>query len=249
MERGHARRAGGRRGGLSASACRPRPYLRNLCRKACARAGLAPSEAEDAVQETLLAIHLKRHTWDPAQGADAVDRRHRPQQDHRRGAAARAPRRIGHRRFRKCPGLAARDRAFEREQEKQGALRLLDQLSGKQREAIEAVSIRGESLASRRSSSGSRKGALRVSVHRGLKALAELYRKMNDVRMKTDDLIAALAADNDTKARAHRARLHARPFGRFSASRPSAFLPSSACATRFSPRSTSRASCSNSSSP
>ena len=44
------------------------PYLRNLCRKACARAGLAPSEAEDAVQETLLAIHLKRHTWDPAQG-------------------------------------------------------------------------------------------------------------------------------------------------------------------------------------
>ncbi len=42
---------------------------------------------------------------------------------------------------------------FEREQEKQDALRLLGQLSGKQREAIEAVSIRGESLQSRRSNS------------------------------------------------------------------------------------------------
>ncbi len=66
---------------------------------------------------------------------------------------------------------------FEREQERQGALRLLGQLSGRQREAIEAVSIRGESLRKAAAALGVSEGALRVSVHRGLKALAELYRK------------------------------------------------------------------------
>jgi len=67
----------------------------------------------------------------------------------------------------------------EREMDRQDALRLLDQLSGKQREAIEAVSIRGESLRDAAKTLGVTEGALRVSVHRGLKALAELYRKMS----------------------------------------------------------------------
>ncbi len=155
------------------------PYLRNLCRKACARAGLASSEAEDAVQETLLAIHLKRHTWDPGQNLTpwlaAIARNKIFDAARRRGRRAETD--IAD--FEHMLAAPPEQEAFDREREKQDALRLLDQLSGKQREAIEAVSIRGESLRMAAQTLGVTEGALRVSVHRGLKALAELYRKSN----------------------------------------------------------------------
>ena len=38
-----------------------------MARGAFSRAGVGDADVEDAVQETLLAIHLKRHTWDPEQ--------------------------------------------------------------------------------------------------------------------------------------------------------------------------------------
>jgi RNA polymerase sigma-70 factor (ECF subfamily) len=39
------------------------PQLRGQIRRGLARAGVAPADVEDILQETLLAIHLKRHTW------------------------------------------------------------------------------------------------------------------------------------------------------------------------------------------
>ena len=42
------------------------PAIRSVARRGLGRAGFAVEEAEDVVQETLLAIHLKRHTWDPS---------------------------------------------------------------------------------------------------------------------------------------------------------------------------------------
>ena len=44
------------------------PVLRALTRRGLYRAGMAETDAEDVVQETLLAMHLKRQTWD----ADAL---------------------------------------------------------------------------------------------------------------------------------------------------------------------------------
>src|SRR5208337_2737065 len=41
--------------------------VRAMARAAFARARLGDADVEDAVQETLLAIHLKRHTWDSGQ--------------------------------------------------------------------------------------------------------------------------------------------------------------------------------------
>src|SRR5580693_10135178 len=38
--------------------------VRAMARGAFARARVGDADIEDAVQETLLAIHLKRHTWD-----------------------------------------------------------------------------------------------------------------------------------------------------------------------------------------
>src|SRR6516225_3408871 len=41
--------------------------VRAMARAAFARARMGDADIEDAVQETLLAIHLKRHTWDANQ--------------------------------------------------------------------------------------------------------------------------------------------------------------------------------------
>lgn len=156
------------------------PYLRNLCRRSCARAGLSASEAEDAVQETLLAIHLKRHTWDPDQPLKpwlgAIARNKVIDAMRRRGRRAETD--IAD--FEDVLSTPAEAERLEREMERKDALRLLDQLSARQREAIEAVSIRGESLRDAATTLGVTEGALRVSVHRGLKTLAQLYRRLND---------------------------------------------------------------------
>ncbi|WP_315719254.1 MULTISPECIES: sigma-70 family RNA polymerase sigma factor [unclassified Bradyrhizobium] len=40
------------------------PVLRAASRRGLSRAGQPPDQAEDIVQEILLAVHLKRHTWD-----------------------------------------------------------------------------------------------------------------------------------------------------------------------------------------
>jgi RNA polymerase sigma-70 factor, ECF subfamily len=40
------------------------PVLRATARRSLAPAGMADTDAEDVVQETLLAIHLKRQSWD-----------------------------------------------------------------------------------------------------------------------------------------------------------------------------------------
>lgn len=155
------------------------PFLRKICLRSCVRAGLATSDAEDAVQETLLAIHLKRHTWDPGQPLTpwlaAIARNKMIDAARRRGRRAETD--IAD--FEDVLAAPAEAESFERELDRQGALRLLDRLSAKQREAIEAVSIRGESLREAAKHLGVSEGALRVSVHRGLKTLAELYRKLN----------------------------------------------------------------------
>ena len=42
------------------------PHLRAMARRRCDQFGAPASEAEDVVQEVLLAVHLKRGSWDPA---------------------------------------------------------------------------------------------------------------------------------------------------------------------------------------
>src|SRR5215813_7681389 len=41
------------------------PVLRATAQRGLARAGQPSDSSEDIVQEILLAVHLKRHTWDP----------------------------------------------------------------------------------------------------------------------------------------------------------------------------------------
>src|SRR5689334_4414116 len=42
------------------------PVLRAAARRGLARAGQPVDQSEDIVQDILLAVHLKRHTWNPA---------------------------------------------------------------------------------------------------------------------------------------------------------------------------------------
>jgi RNA polymerase sigma-70 factor (ECF subfamily) len=144
------------------------------------RAGLPAGEAEDAVQETLLAIHLKRHTWDVSQPLTpwvaAIARNKIIDGARRKGRRAETD--IAD--FENILSTPPETDNFEREQEKQDALRLLEQLSEKQRAAIEAVSLRGESLRDAAQKLGMTEVNLRVTIHRGLKAMAALYRNSRE---------------------------------------------------------------------
>lgn len=134
----------------------------------------APGDVEDLVQETLLAVHLKRSTWDSSQPftawAHAVARyklidhwRRRkvrqtlPIEDHIEFLAADAPE----------PGVGLElDRA-------------LSTLSDKQRTLVSDVKLTGLSLAEAGARAGLSEGAAKVALHRALKTLAERMRRAN----------------------------------------------------------------------
>jgi DNA-directed RNA polymerase specialized sigma24 family protein len=48
------------------------PHVRTMARSRCRSLGVPEGEAEDVVQEVLLAIHLKRGTWDQAQASSLL---------------------------------------------------------------------------------------------------------------------------------------------------------------------------------
>jgi len=132
----------------------------------------APGDVEDLVQETLLAVHLKRSTWDTSQSftawAHAVARyklidhwRRRkirqtlPIEDHIGFLAAEEP----------DPGVGLElDRA-------------LASLPEKQRILVSDVKLTGLSLAEAGARAGISEGAAKVALHRALKALAERMRR------------------------------------------------------------------------
>src|SRR5271157_5484066 len=80
------------------------PVLRATARRNCARVGLDGGEAEDVVQETLLAIHLKRHTWDLDRPIGPWDHGDRAPQADRQAAPSWALEGITDRRHGQYPG-------------------------------------------------------------------------------------------------------------------------------------------------
>lgn len=125
-------------------------------------------EIEDIVQETLLAIHLKRHTW-------RTDAPVRPWVF----AIARyklidALRRRGRRMEVDIADYA--DRLAEPEAERGAGSaeiqRALSRLPEGQRRVVSAVSVDGLSIAETALKLSMNEGAVRVALHRGLKAIA-----------------------------------------------------------------------------
>jgi RNA polymerase sigma-70 factor (ECF subfamily) len=147
-------------------------WLRGAARRGLARAGQSVEDGEDIVQETLLAMHLKRDTWDDTQPLEPwlraiahhklVDhlrrrgfREHLDIDDHADVLAAAQPAEAG----------AAID-----------ARQMLASLTERQRRIVEGVSIEGLSARDVGSRLGMSEGAVRVALHRALKALAAAYR-------------------------------------------------------------------------
>ncbi|HEY8586030.1 MAG TPA: sigma-70 family RNA polymerase sigma factor [Rhodanobacter sp.] len=145
-----------------------------LIRAAARRRGVAMDHLDDVVQETLLTIHRVRHTYDPSRSYDAwlhaiATRR-----------AIDALRTDGRRGRRELHDEQAVDNhsafhdasaAAESEQRARTLHDAIQQLPPRQREAVEQLGLREHSLDEAAALTGRRTGALKVSLHRALKAL------------------------------------------------------------------------------
>ena len=146
--------------------------LRGFLRGHLMRAGIAGTdEAEDVLQETLLALHLSRHTYDPAipvsAWAHAIARYKLI--DHLR----RSGRHRGH-----LPiddeALALAVSAGAASDAKLDIERALAGLPERTRRLIDRVKLQGASLADAAQAAGMTETAAKVALHRGLKAMAKI---------------------------------------------------------------------------
>jgi RNA polymerase sigma-70 factor (ECF subfamily) len=146
--------------------------LRLSVRYRFARMGSGDLDVEDVVQETLLAIHLKRHTWrstEPiAPWVAAISRNKLVDVLRRRGRRAEMP-------LDDIPEAALAEQ-HESEAAGHDVARVLGTLDERQRNIVRLVSIEGHSARSAAEQLGMTEGALRVALHRSLKALASRLR-------------------------------------------------------------------------
>lgn len=133
-----------------------------------------PDEVEDLVQETLLALHLQRGTYDPtlpvSAWAVAIARHKLVDLWRRRGRRDSLHDAIDD----------VDEQSLAAEPDDGGARRdletLFDALPPAQRQAIELTKLEGLSVAEAAARTGASESAIKVQVHRGLKRLAALVR-------------------------------------------------------------------------
>jgi RNA polymerase sigma-70 factor, ECF subfamily len=150
------------------------PFLRMIVRQGFTRAGLSGADVEDVVQETLLAIHLKRQTWDADQlftpWVRAIARHKLIDTLRRRGNRTNLP-------IEDFADIIPAEPAAE-ELSQAEAERLLSILGGRQREIVQAICLDGASIKEASVKFGISEGATRVALHRGLGALAAAFRSV-----------------------------------------------------------------------
>jgi RNA polymerase sigma-70 factor (ECF subfamily) len=147
------------------------PALRAGVRRGLARTGLSGVDAEDILQETLIAIHLKRHTWDrdaPVTPWVFAIAHHK---------LIDALRRHGRRVFVPIDDIAdALEDQSEPPASSHEVERHVRQLSPRQQDVVRAIAMDGRSISETATRLGMSEGAVRVSFHRGLAALAAKMR-------------------------------------------------------------------------
>jgi RNA polymerase sigma-70 factor (ECF subfamily) len=150
--------------------------LRAAVRRGFAQAGASLSDVEDVVQETLLALHLKRNTWDPSQPLGpwvrAIARHKLIDALRRRGRRIQVPIESV------LETLAAEENSSG--VDRQDAERLVNGLHGRQQEVVRAISLEGQSIRDVAQRLQMKEVAVRVALHRGLKTLAALHQKDQD---------------------------------------------------------------------
>ncbi|UPJ53787.1 sigma-70 family RNA polymerase sigma factor [Bradyrhizobium sp. 200] len=145
--------------------------LRGYYKAKLAAFGKATSEAEDLVQETVLAIHIKRHTYDPREPLTPwvhaiaryklIDFLRRNRAGHAEVPIDDAAEMMAH------DDHASAESTYD-------VKRLLERLPKGMQCAIEAVKIEGLSIAEAAKKCGQSESGVKVNIHRGLRALAAL---------------------------------------------------------------------------
>ncbi len=150
--------------------------LRAYYKDRLARIGKAAAEAEDLVQEAVLAIHLKRATYDPSEPLTPwvyAIARYKLVDFLRRTRASRANVPIE-----EADEVMAHD-DHDATESSYDIRRLMEGLSKNMRCAVEAVKLDGLSTAEAARRCGLSESGVKVNVHRGLKTLATLIAKRN----------------------------------------------------------------------
>lgn len=146
------------------------PVLRRTASRALHSS--AAMDAEDVVQETLLAMHLKRHTWDEARPllpwVRAIARNKLIDHVRRRGQHVYLPIDDMAETLTAGPPVHTTDHL--------DADRLLAGLKGRKREIVASISIEGSSARQVAERFGMSEGAVRVAYYRGLRAMARSCR-------------------------------------------------------------------------
>jgi RNA polymerase sigma factor (sigma-70 family) len=145
--------------------------LRAYYKGKLARIGRGAPEAEDLVQEAILAIHLKRHTYDPVEPLTPwvhAIARYKLIDFLRRTRASFADVPID-----EADTIMAHDDNVDVESS-YDVKRLIERLPKNMRCAIEAVKLDGLSVAEAAERCGMSEPGVKVSIHRGLKTLAAM---------------------------------------------------------------------------
>jgi RNA polymerase sigma-70 factor (ECF subfamily) len=149
------------------------PRLRKFAGGGLSRAAIGNADAEDVVQEILLAIHLKRQTWMSDQPflpwLNAIARHKLIDVLRRRGRRGEVA----------IEGLIEilPDETTAPETSHSELTRLVGRLDGKQQSVVSAIALDGDSIRDTASKLDMSEGAVRVTFHRGLKKLATLFRE------------------------------------------------------------------------
>jgi RNA polymerase sigma-70 factor (ECF subfamily) len=151
------------------------PHVRSRARAVLMRSGRGHAEIEDVVQETLLAVHLKRASWDRTMPfkpwLNAVTRYKAIDMLRRQGARGEVDLDDV------AESIAAPSEGGEFQLDTRRMLAALDR---KQRQIVEQVSLAGRSAAEVGGQLGMSEGAVRVALHRALKRLAQVFKAGRD---------------------------------------------------------------------
>jgi RNA polymerase sigma-70 factor, ECF subfamily len=147
--------------------------VRAMARGAFARARVGDADIEDAVQETLLAIHLKRHTWEMNQKlgpwVNAIARHKIIDAMRRRGAKRAEPIED----FQDFLAAPVEDDPHTLSDAK----KLIETLAPRQRDIVQSISLDGQSIAATAARLSMSEVAVRVALHRALKSLGAAWRR------------------------------------------------------------------------
>lgn len=167
--------------GLNGDATAHRALLENLSGRLRAffkghltRVGRGPVEAEDLVQEALIAIHTRRHTYDPSQPLTpwvyAIARYKFVDYLRRERSSIRdLP-------IEETKELTSADESGQVESSLD-LEKLMSGLTPRVRQAVQAVKLDGLTVSEAAARCGMSESNIKVTVHRGLKAMASIIRE------------------------------------------------------------------------